>query len=432
MRPQAITSLFGFLLLSACDQSITIRGANEELKLPEADALLLKASEILVVRHAGNDVECPVRFLRSGGIPRQDNFPSGALIPRAITKPEEITALLALPSLVKVVNDVQFCENRFNPSFAGCAIAGSMIVEDLENMPDLAGRLWAHEFGHTKGLPHPRDPDPRAVMNANITTSSRNVTTFECNAFQLPPGVVAGPAPVPEAACSPLGCEGSGVPTLPGVIAPKRARPDIREFVGGFYPDSFPYREAMQYGPADAAVLREMLADPRQRATWPMVVNVLGVIGDDRVASDLIDFIHKERVGRLDRAEYTSVSSAIVGLGFLASRGSSARATRFLMDASDPQYWNAQERMRWTSRAAPVQSSRDQELANTAVMSLGLSGRSEALSHLQARWDALQLRRDRASDAEQRAMQKIVEQAMEHHGRVRRSGLAAYYDETAH
>ena len=456
MRPRAIVRLLGFLLLAGCDQLITVRTVDEVFSTGQADSVLLKASEVLVVRDAGNDIECPVRFLRSGSVSNH------AGVSNTINTDSQMNRVMNLSGYAKVVHKINRCGGLSAMTIIGCARAAptqSMVMEDLKDndvvstpascvtcegglcydicaaldpnptivgLVPLEGMLWAHEFGHTKGLNH-RLGDARAVMNDVIATFSRNVIRSECDAFQLPAGRFVPPPP----ACVPVGCEGGVCTTSCGLpIASQRA--DIRDFVSRVYPDSVPYREAMQYGPADANVLSEMLADPRQRAKWPMAAMVLGVIGDDRAAGTLIDFVQRGRVGRMNGTEYRSIGSAMMALGYLGSRRGNAPALRFLMDASDPQYWKNQGRVRWTSRAALTPASRDQELSNFAMMGLGLSGRSEVWSHMQARWDALQLRRDRASDAEQQAMQEVVEQAMDDHRRVARSGLVSYYDRHTH
>ena len=47
----------------------------------------------------------------------------------------------------------------------------------------LEGILWAHEYGHTRGLQH-RDADPNAVMNGIIGPTRRRITADECNAYR--------------------------------------------------------------------------------------------------------------------------------------------------------------------------------------------------------------------------------------------------------
>jgi len=265
-------------------------------------------------------------------------------------------------------------------------------------------------------------------MNGNVTANSLRLNQDECTALKrtVPIEVVIPPGCEPVPGEGGVGMSPCSLPILPAETEPEE-RVDIREFVQRVYPDSLPFREAMRYGPADADVLRGMMWDRRQRASWPMIVTVLGIIGDERTASDLIAFIETGRGARLNGNEYHSVGAAIVALGYLAERTGSRQALRFLGDAIDPEFWKSQARMRWTSRAVPTEVERDQQLSNFAAMGLGLSGRSEAIGLLRSRWEALKGRRDRASDGEQQLMQEVVEQAMHEHGRVARSGLAAYY-----
>jgi predicted Zn-dependent protease len=43
---------------------------------------------------------------------------------------------------------------------------------------------WAHEFGHTTGLKHRKDPDGLALMTPEIEAFHRDVTKKECDRFK--------------------------------------------------------------------------------------------------------------------------------------------------------------------------------------------------------------------------------------------------------
>src|SRR5262249_46948917 len=119
----------------------------------------------------------------------------------------------------------------------------------------------------------------------------------------------------------------------------------IEDFVKRIMIDETPVDEIVRYGSADLPRLVGMLADRRAMDTWPMVTTVLGMIGNDTTASELIDFIETQRAGRISRVEYNGVRSAIQALGFLANRAGSRVALDYLMKASEPGFWGRQRAM---------------------------------------------------------------------------------------
>jgi hypothetical protein len=422
---RTLATAFGFLTLAACDHFLSVRTVDEKFSDGQADNALAKATEAIVVNNGSGDVECPVRLIRNGAL-------SNHAVSNTINTEGQLRRVFNLSGNVKVVHNINFCGDKFSMLTIGCARPGSMIVEDMKDndSPNVAieGNLWAHEFGHFQGLGHRNVAG--AIMNGTVTPASLKLNATECNAMKknvpievvIPPGCesVPGEGGVGMSPCS--------VPILPAETpTTPQERVDIHEFVQRIYAEGVPFDEARQYGPADAEVLRGMLGDRRHRAQWPMIATVLGIIGDEGTASELIQFIQMGRGTRVNSNEYRAVGAAIVALGYLAERTGSPQALRFLEDAMDPQFWGRQTRMRWVSRALPTLEARDRQLANIAVMGLGLSGRSEASGRLRARWETLNGRRDRASDEEQQVMQEVVEQAMRDHGRVARWGLSGYY-----
>ncbi len=84
------------------------------------------------------------------------------------------------PGFVKVVNQINWC-GAILPNVIGCApVPGnSMVVVRFTAARE--GILWAHEYGHTKGLSHRNDPN--AVMNPVIGPTRLRVNSAECTAY---------------------------------------------------------------------------------------------------------------------------------------------------------------------------------------------------------------------------------------------------------
>jgi hypothetical protein len=447
-----LAALFAALMLLACDQTLSVSRVDESFSVGQADGAMFKATDVLQSQDTGFDVSCPVRLLRQGAsvpyIARTNKIWSDA----------DVKATFDLPGYVKVVHLINRCGKTSSATIIGCAPLGrpTMIVEDLKDNdgPNVAleGPLWAHEFGHSQGLRHTPPPfcpincegptcfnecdvfgipqDTSAfVMSAGINTGSRSITSAECNAFlvprKAPPAPPSAPCEVCEVICynqCNLGFAGHG--EAAATLGPKVP---IREFVGRVYVDSVPFAEAMRYGPEEIPQLTAMLADPREREGWSMVATVLGIIGSDRDAATLINFIRKDRPGRLDGSEYRSVGAAIVALGYMVERSGSPTAMGFLAEASQPRFWARQTRMRWTSRFTATRAERDSDLRNFSIMALGLTGSAQAWPILQGLWSDLNRGLDVGNPTEKQALMALVEQAMDDHGRVSGHGLAVYY-----
>lgn len=433
-----------------CDQSLSITPVNESYSQSRADLAFQRSSEALRTSSLGVDVACPVRLLRTGGT-------TAVAGNNTINTDSELRTIFRVPGYMKVVNKLNRCGGRTSANLIGCAQLGNptMIVEDLADngvagdddaTETYQGVLIAHEFGHTQGLRHRQEATPCAVvceagvcfdecalvpavptlMSPNIGPTNNVINTAECNALLKP---LPAPASAPCTICEGGICFDQCNIGFGGVSEPPpagSARAPVRDFVRRMYPDTMPFAEAMRYGPEDMPTLLEMLADPRERMHWSMIASVIGIVADERSAGVLIDFVAKERRGRIRPAEYRAIASAIVALGYTVERSRDPRALAFLIQASEPGFWSRQPRMAWTSRAAP-NGERNNRLRELAVMGLGLSGHRDAWLTLQRHWSTLRLRQGQGSDAEQRAMQELVEQAMGDHERVTKDGLAAYY-----
>ncbi len=397
------------------------RNQNESFSTAQWDQALARASNAVSRISGPADSGCPTSFARSGSL---GTF-SG---PNDIANAGELSTVLGTGgALVKVVNEIRFCDDQTNISFIGCARFGSAIVEDVSDTgssvppdPAVDGVMWAHELGHAFGLKH-RTNNSRAIMFPNLAPNNVSLNSGECDVYFRNDSITAPfqfsneqPFPASAAAAE----EGADVRTGPM---------PIEEFAQRIIVDVTPIDDILRYGPADVPVLLRMLADRRKADTWPMVTNVLGMIGDDTTASELIAFIETRRAGRISRAEYNGIQSAIQALGFLASRAGSPVALDYLMKASEPEFWARQRNMRWISVATPSMGHRDHRLASVAAMGLGLSGDSQALGMLQRRWDETVRGRRVETGEEQRDMLDVLEQAMRDNTKVSRVGLESYY-----
>jgi hypothetical protein len=438
------------LTLLACDQLLTLSRLDESFSPARADEVLAAATAVLQTADASYDVSCPVRMARQG------TEVTYYAISNKIWTDAEVKRALDTPGYVKVVHLINRCGGRTNVGYLGCAPRGrpTMLVEDVRDndFPNQAieGVVWAHEFGHTQGLPH-RDyvtscptceagvcydicaqfppPVQDLLMGSSGSAISRVISTQECNAFMVPHKAPLAPPSAPCQVCEAVcynQCNLGYASTGAGATSARRSM-DVRDFARQLYIDSLPMADAMRYGAKDVPALVAMLADSRERAHWSMTATVLGAIGDDASVDALIDFVMKERRGRVRRAEYAALGSALVALGYAAERTGNERALGFLMDASETRFWERRMRSGWTSAAAPTAASRNSDLRNFAIMGLGMSAQQKAWRLLELRWQDLDQRRAPLPEDERQALMGLVQQSMDDHSRVRRFGLAAYY-----
>jgi hypothetical protein len=106
----------------------------------------------------GPDVACDVLFVREGAIEPFD-FPADG----QIWTVDEYDRVVALPGTVKVVERIYWCGVEYPGGVAGCGASGKGSFVVVRTADDREGMLWAHEFGHLRGLPDLGD-DPNAVM----------------------------------------------------------------------------------------------------------------------------------------------------------------------------------------------------------------------------------------------------------------------------
>ncbi|HWM93103.1 MAG TPA: hypothetical protein VN493_20235 [Thermoanaerobaculia bacterium] len=355
------------------------RFTTSHLTNRQADSILAGSWRVLRVNHKPGDRPCPVRFIRAEGV---TTFSTGD---GSIDSFAELDAVEALPGGVKVVNQLNWC-GRVSPNFLGCARipSSSFTVVRISVMEDI---LWAHEYGHTRGLHHRNDRN--AVMNPFLTPTMRKVTSAECAKFR---SSSTGRTEDPATPAAPV---------------------DIRTFVSRLYIHGVPYEEASRFdAETTVPVLLAMLADPEEEQLWPNIVVTLGMIGDERAVEPLIEFLQQEVEGTLSHNHYIAKSSVVMSLGYVINRTGSRRALDFLVESADPETWSHRS-LFWASPYHGTDAERDRQLATMSILGLGLSGHPEAAEVL----------RTLPGPAD------VIDTALEAHRHIERMGLGAYYRE---
>jgi len=397
------------------------RHASANLTNGDADGITAAASTILQTNDGAGDVACAVALSRDGDV---TEFSEGD---GSIDSEAQFSALVALPGWVKVVNQINWCGGLI-PNVIGCApVPGSSLAVVRFNA-DLEGHLWAHEFGHNKGLSH-RNDDPDAVMNGVIGETHRRVTAAECEAYKVLPAaaLVAAaqppqPSPMPhQAEAGPASQSAQASAVTPGVQAPAM---NIRDFVRQIFIHGVPYEEASRYDASVVPTLLDMLSNPAEQEYWPNIVVVLGMIGDQRAVDPLISFIeaHAPPDG-LSRQHYAAKTSALMALGYLVNKSGDRRALDYLKASATPDTWTAKD----ISGIAPFQrsvSERNRDFSKFAILGLALTGNPKAAQVLR------QLQVPAASPAIrefQAQVGDVISEALRENQKISEQGLTNYY-----
>jgi len=149
------------------------RFTTSVLSNADTDRILDDATRVLWRNDGAGDVACAARLLRNGNV-TVFNTGNGNINSQA-----NFNAVNGLAGRVKVVNQINWCGGLI-PNVIGCAGQGNsqLVVRFTANQE---GILWAHEYGHTRGLGHV--PGASSIMNATIGTTRTMVTQNECNSM---------------------------------------------------------------------------------------------------------------------------------------------------------------------------------------------------------------------------------------------------------
>lgn len=124
-----------------------------------------------------DDVPCTVRFYRSGALGTFGTTGDGLDV---ITTQSELNSVFAVNThRAKMVTALDYCDNRYNPSFCGCGKVNGFgfIVETTQ-----PGNTYIHEYGHNVGLGH-RDDCTLNIMNTYTNGMNNSVNSSECSTY---------------------------------------------------------------------------------------------------------------------------------------------------------------------------------------------------------------------------------------------------------
>lgn len=305
-----ITMLWPTVLEAQARHSLTVsRHATVAFTDQQSDSIFAAATSALQTDDdfapGTGDVSCSVVLARSSSV---RTF-SSAATPSTISSQADFSAVLAEPAYVKLLRAISWCGAA--GSFAGCATSGgSMAVVAGGNW---RGLVWAHEYGHTAGLPH-RGAN-RELMTALPLAGDQNfVNQSECDRFVGGPSVSGGlfGAPIPRA----------GETSLQA----------IDKLLSSVFVDSIPYGLISRYPATVLPRVRAVLVDPARREDWPNALTVLGILGTPADAARVRSFVASgpDRRTPADLA-YRARISAIFALGYALNRRADVPASRLLV-----------------------------------------------------------------------------------------------------
>ena len=183
-------ALVAFLILNSCNgptgpptpppvtQNLTVtRFTNTPLTNARAYAILVDATNALQVNDGPGDVACAVGLVRQGDV---TTFATGD--GSIDSQAEFTTVVINPPGNVKVVNAINWC-GGLAPNIIGCAPVPGNALAVVRFTANQEGILWAHEYGHNKGLNH-RTDDQNVIMFPSIATNRLRVNQAECDAYR--------------------------------------------------------------------------------------------------------------------------------------------------------------------------------------------------------------------------------------------------------
>jgi hypothetical protein len=367
----------------------------------QIDAALSGATSVLKTDAGANDVACDVRLQRSGRVRIE---PSNGMW--NISSSSEINKACDLLGFAVVTNQISYCSG-IGSNIIGCARPGCMVVVPFGSGA-ARNNLWAHEFGHTRALPHRNGSEN--VMNPVITTAGK-INSGECSNYR---------SPVLSFFFGFLPAEEGGGEQL-----------SLQEFVSRGFVHGVPYEEAVAYGPSAVPELISILRDPQQESNWSVAATMLAMLDDPRGVDAVIEFIEKSNATDPRSERAWARRNAVLSLGYSAGRGNK-KTMRYLQESLEPDIWKKRN-LRGAQGARPTlvkteeddveiseEVDLDEELTEMAVAGLALTGKPEARKAMDA------YARAPGRNARQKT---LVAELLPEHAKISSKGIKAYDNE---
>jgi hypothetical protein len=380
---------------------------------PEADRILADASRALAEPDGDGDRPCPIDLRRAGPV-----APLPLALPAFLRSAQDFARLSeSQPGeqgrAVRVVQAISWCGGEAD-GIIGCASIPGDVLVVRRFATSLEGQLWAHEFGHNRGLDHANEP--RRIMFGQILPDARQTSGADCAAFLAPsPALAVATAPRFPAA---LEMPADALPNEPFA------------FVRRIYPHGFPLSAARRFTPEQAASVWPLLRDPGADFAWSNIVLLAGAAGGPGTAQRLIAFLNDPDWNPANPAASDARAQVPVALGTLSHRLDDRAALDFLLAQSRPGAWAA---FAARARAPEAQIALERQMATQTLIGLSLSARPAAIARLEAMQATLR-RTDRsalqslgaARDPDTLARDSdMLLQALERARSVRQGGLEA-------
>ena len=168
------------------------RDVQPRMTKAEVESLLRRASNVLS--------RCNVRLRLDGKIKTFDSAP------KDINNSTDLEAVHRVPAHIKVVQTISSCIGQ--PPFAGCSFRPNtnfpktmIVTRNPPLVDDERPLLWAHEFGHTKGLFHRIDDELALMTPCPLKLFNKNLTKDECTCLLKGPKGCPIPEPTQQASC---------------------------------------------------------------------------------------------------------------------------------------------------------------------------------------------------------------------------------------
>ena len=157
------------------------RHLNETFSDATADGRLAGATTLLKSNNKGctDEVVCDAQMKRKNAVSQHGQADDGLDV---IDNIDELSAVFGVAGNIKIVTSINWCAGA-SGDYLGCARNGS---NNSILIASAADDVFAHEFGHNKGLGHTaKNACDKYIMHPSAA-STNAVTLMECISFQKP------------------------------------------------------------------------------------------------------------------------------------------------------------------------------------------------------------------------------------------------------